>query len=204
MFKMKNKNLKWTSMAMVAMMFAFITSCNNSQQEQDTAEEAENTEMAEGMEMNDMEGMDMAQENEVAASADLAGEPAFLVDYIDIKNALVNDKYEQVKQEATDLQSSLEKSELSEKQRTDLENSISQLAEAQDVKAQREAFAQLSQQLYQAVQNTNLTDKPLYWQNCAMAMGGQGANWLSYEEQVQNPYMGQRMPGCGSVEETIN
>jgi hypothetical protein len=203
MFKMKNSNLKWTSMAMVAMMFAFITSCNNSQQEQSTAEEAENTEMAEGMEMNDMEGMDMAQEKEVAASADLAGEPAFLVDYIDIKNALVNDKYEQVKQAATEFQSSLEDSELSDKQRTDLENSISQLAEAQDIKAQRQAFAQLSQQLYQVVQNSEVTDKSLYWEHCPMALG-KGANWLSYEEQVQNPYMGQRMPGCGSVAETIN
>ncbi|MEX2592013.1 MAG: DUF3347 domain-containing protein [Anditalea sp.] len=201
---MKNSNLKWTSMAMVAMMFAFITSCNNSQQEQSTAKEAENTEMAEGMEMNDMEGMDMGQENEMTVTADLAGEPAFLIDYIDIKNALVNDKYEQVKQAATDLQSSVEESELSEEQRMELKNNMSQLAEAGDIKAQRQAFAQLSQQLYEVVQNKKFTSKILFWQHCPMALDGQGANWLSYEEQVRNPFMGQKMPGCGSVAETIN
>jgi ABC-type oligopeptide transport system substrate-binding subunit len=201
MFKMKNSNLKWTSMAMVAMMFAFITSCNNSQQEQDTAEEAENTEM--GGEMSDMDGMDMTQQEKSTATVDTEGEPAFMQDYIDIRNSLVNDDSGQAKQAASDMQSSLENSELSQEQRNQLKESVSQLAEAQDIKAQRGAFAQLSQQLYQVVQNTDLTDKPLYWQNCAMAMGGQGANWLSYEEQVQNPYMGQRMPGCGSVEETI-
>jgi ABC-type oligopeptide transport system substrate-binding subunit len=201
MFKMKNSNLKWTSMAMVAMMFAFITSCNNSQQEQDTAEEAENTEM--GGEMSDMDGMDMTQQEKSTATVDTEGEPAFMQDYIDIRNSLVNDDSGQAKQAASDMQSSLENSELSQEQRNQLKESVSQLAEAQDIKAQRGAFAQLSQQLYQVVQNTDLNDKSLYWQNCAMAMGGQGANWLSYEEQVQNPYMGQRMPGCGSVEETI-
>lgn len=198
---MKRNNLKWTSMVMVIMLFAFITSCNNGQQEQNTAEE---TEMGEGSEMNDMEGMDMSQQETEAASADLEGEPAFIQDYMEMKNAMVNDQYEQAKQAASELQNSLEESELSQEQRNQLKESVSQLAEAQDIKAQRQAFAQLSAELYQVVQKTDLTDKNLYWQHCPMALDGQGANWLSYEEQVRNPFMGQRMPGCGSVAETIN
>ena len=201
---MKKHNLKWTSMVIVIMLFAFITSCNNGQQEQNTAEESESMEMGEGMEMNDMEGMDMSQQENRTAVVNTEGEPAFLVDYTDIRNALVNDNYEQVKNEASDLQKSLEGSKLSQEQRNQLKESVSKLAEAQDIKAQREAFAQLSGQLYQVVQNTDLTDKTLYWQHCPMALGGQGANWLSYEEKVSNPFMGQKMPGCGSVAETIN
>lgn len=204
---MKNSNFKWTSMVVAIMLFAFVTACNSGQQEQNTAEEAENTEMGEGMEgteMNEMDGMDMSQQENGAAAVDTEGEPAFLVDYIDIKNALVNDNYEQVKQAASDMQSSLEESELSEEHRTDLKNNISQLAEAQDIEAQRQAFAQLSQQFYQVIQNSDVTDKTLYWQHCPMAMNNQGANWLSFEKQVQNPFMGQRMPKCGSVAETIN
>ena len=192
---MKKNNLKWTSMVMVIMLFAFITSCNNGQQEQNTAEETE---------MNDMEGMDMSQqENNTPAAVDTEGEPAFLVDYMEIKNAMVNDNYDQAKQSASEMQNSLEDSGLSQEQRNQLKEIVSQLTEAQDIKAQRQAFNQLSQQLYQVVQNTDVNDKALYLQHCPMAMGGQGANWLSYDEQVRNPYMGQRMPGCGSVKETI-
>lgn len=191
---MKNLNLKWTSMVVAFFLFAFITACNNSQQEQNAAEEVESTEMGD---------MDMSQQRNEAAAVDIEGEPAFMADYMDIKNALVNDNYEQVKQAASDFQKSLEGSELSQEQHNQLKESANQLAAAQDIKAQRQAFAQLSQQLYEVVQNKELTDKTLYWQHCPMALGGKGANWISYEEQVRNPFMGQRMPSCGSVAETI-
>lgn len=204
---MKNNNLKWTSMIVAIMLFGLVTSCNNGQQEQNAAEEVENMEMGEGMEgteMNEMDGMDMPQQENNTEAVNTEGEPAFLVDYIDIKNALVNDNYEQVKQAASDMQNNLEASELNEEQRTDLKNDISQLAKAQDIEAQRQAFAQLSQQLYLVVQASDITDKTLYWQHCPMAMNNEGANWLSFEKQVQNPFMGQRMPKCGSVAETID
>ena len=201
---MKKNSFKWTSMIVAIMLFAFLASCNNGETEQNAAEEVESSEMAEGMEMegtemNDMEGMDMTQQESEVVAVDTEGEPAFLVDYIEIKNALVNDNFEEVKQAAMDLQSSLE-SEYSE----ELNSSLLQLTEAEDIEAQRQAFAQLSQQLYEVVQNKELSNKTLYWQHCPMALGGQGANWLSYEEQVRNPFMGQKMPGCGSVAETIN
>jgi hypothetical protein len=198
---MKKSNVKWTSMIVAVMMFAFVTGCNSSQQEQNAAEETEEMGMADGM--NGMNGMDMAQQENGVTAVNTAGEPAFVVAYMDIKNALVNDNYEQVKQAASQFQKSLADSKLSEEQRNQLKNNAAQLADAQDIEAQRQAFAQLSQQLYQTVKNQDVTDKPLYWQHCPMAMNNQGANWLSYEEQVRNPFMGQRMPGCGSVEETL-
>jgi hypothetical protein len=124
----------------------------------------------------------------------------FLSDYMEVKDALVNDNYEQVKQAVSDMRGSLEGSEFSD----ELDAGIQALANAPDIEAQRQAFAQLSQQLYQVVQNNDVTDKALYWQHCPMAMNNAGANWLSFEKQVQNPFMGQRMPGCGSVQETLN
>ena len=193
---MKKNSFKWTSMIVAVMLFAFLASCNSGETEQN-AEEVESPEMAEGMEM---EGMEMMEEEAEVAAVDTEGEPAILVEYIDIKNALVNDDFEQVKQAAVDLQSSLGESGFSE----ELNSSLQSLIEAEDIEAQRLAFAPLSQQLYEVVQTEELTDKTLYWQYCPMALGGEGANWLSYEEQVRNPFMGQRMPGCGSVAETIN
>ncbi|GAA4429416.1 DUF3347 domain-containing protein [Pontibacter saemangeumensis] len=189
-------------MIVAMMLFTFMTACSSDQQE--AAKETEEMGMADGMEgMGEMEGMDMAQQGNEAAAVNTEGEPAFVKAYMDIKNALVNDNYEQVKQAASDLQEGLESSKLSEGQRSQLMESAGQLAEAQDIMAQRQAFAQLSRQLYQAMKDMKVTDKPLYWQHCPMALDGQGANWLSFEEQVRNPFMGQKMPGCGSVEETI-
>ncbi|PRY13823.1 uncharacterized protein DUF3347 [Pontibacter ummariensis] len=199
---MKKYNLKWTSMIAVIMLLTF-TACNNEQ----AAGEAEGMEMAD--DMGEMEGMghmgemEMMQESETVAAVSTEGEPAFVVAYMDIKNALVNDNYEQVQQAASSLQEGLENSELTEAQQSQLKELAGQLAEAQDIMGQRQSFARLSQELYEVVKNNDVTENKLYWQHCPMALNNQGANWLSFEEQVRNPFMGQKMPGCGSVEETL-
>lgn len=201
---MRKKNLKWTSIAAAVMAFAFITGCNDGQQEQSASEETDTMEMSEemdGMEMG--EGMDMAQQENEAATVSTEGEPVFVVAYMNLKNALVDDNFEQGKQAASDLQKELKGSQLSEDQRNQLVKSAGQIAQAQDIESQRQAFSQLSRELYQAVKSNDVTDKTLYWQHCPMALNNKGANWLSYEEKVRNPYMGQRMPGCGSTQETI-
>lgn len=142
------------------------------------------------------------QQEKIPITADFKHEPAFLQDYMKIKNALVNDDYAQVKQSATAMKKSLEELELNKEQHKELKGVVANLAKAGDIQAQRKQFALLSQHLYQLVQNTNLSDGPLYVQHCSMALGGgQGAIWISHEEQVRNPYMGQRMPGCGTLEE---
>ena len=39
--------------------------------------------------------------------------------------------------------------------------------------------------------------------HCPMANNGKGADWLSKENEVKNPYYGSMMLGCGKVTETI-
>ena len=194
---MKKNNVKWTSMIVAIVMAAFMTACGNNEQEQNTAEDADRMGMA-----DEMDGMDMHQGDEVVATS-TEGEPTFVVAYMDIKNALVKDDYEQAKQAASKMLEGLEDSELSAEQRNQLKENAGQIANAQDIEAQRQAFDQLSQQLYQVVKDKDVTEKTLYWQHCPMAMNNRGANWLSYEEQVRNPFMGQKMPGCGSVKENL-
>ena len=184
---MKNNKLNWTSLIAAFTLFTFISACNNTGKE-------------EGAEMEGMEKM----EEGAMTEANTEGMPAVLVEYINIKNALVKDNYEQARQEAADFQNALGTSDqLTEAQKADLKQSAGKLAQAKDIEALREQFSDLSRKLYQVVQANDLTDKTLYWQHCPMAMKGQGANWLSLEEKVQNPFMGQKMPGCGSVQETL-
>ena len=162
-----------------------------------------NMEMGEGMNGQQMEGMNMGQQDVETSSA--TTNAPILNDYLDIKNALVKDNFEQAQEAVADFQAALEGAEkLSAAQKQNLEQSAAKLAEAKDLASFREQFASLSQQLYQVEQVSDLTNETIYLQHCPMALGGEGANWLSLEEKVQNPYMGQRMPGCGSVQETLD
>lgn len=204
---MKNLSLKWIMGFTAILMLAFTVSCKNSEQEAET-ESSGDMEGMENMEMEDMEDnrtdgmgdMEMNSENK-ASTVNIQGEPQYMVDYIAIKDALVNDNFEQVKKLATSMQESLGDAGL--QPGTELEQSLQSIQNANDINSQRKEFAQLSGTLYQVVKNGDVSDKTLYWQHCPMALNGEGANWLSYEEQVRNPYMGQRMPGCGSVAEKI-
>jgi Cu(I)/Ag(I) efflux system membrane fusion protein len=47
-------------------------------------------------------------------------------------------------------------------------------------------------------------NKKIYNQFCPMANNDKGANWLSFQENIKNPYFGDAMLTCGNVEETIN
>jgi hypothetical protein len=200
---MKTMNLKWTTMIIAIVLFAFVSACNSGNENGATTE-ADEMEMGEGMNGQNMEGMDMSGQQSTTSTA--TTNVAFLNNYLDIKNALFQDKYEQAKQAAADMQQSLDNatdSKLSEAQKQELTQNAAKVAQANDIAALRENFAGLSRQLYQVVQSSELTDQTLYWQHCPMAMNNKGANWLSLEEKVQNPYMGQQMPGCGSVQETL-
>ncbi len=76
------------------------------------------------------------------------------------------------------------------------------MAAAQNIGQQREYFIPLSKDLYELTR----VAKPsgiLYYQHCPMADGGKGANWLSRENAVKNPYYGDRMLTCGKTVETI-
>ncbi|WP_407482208.1 DUF3347 domain-containing protein [Elizabethkingia meningoseptica] len=69
-------------------------------------------------------------------------------------------------------------------------------------KHQREHFVSLSKNLYE-VMKTFTPDKTVYYQNCPMYNHGKGANWLSLEEKINNPYYGKEMPDCGKTIETL-
>jgi Cu(I)/Ag(I) efflux system membrane fusion protein len=43
----------------------------------------------------------------------------------------------------------------------------------------------------------------VYHQYCPMALDSDGAAWLSRNEQIQNPYTPDTMPGCGEVIDSI-
>lgn len=77
------------------------------------------------------------------------------------------------------------------------------IAETKDVKHQREHFMTLSNDIY-ALIKVSKNKTTVYYQFCPMANDGKGANWLSKEKAVRNPYYGSMMLSCGKTVETIN
>jgi len=83
-----------------------------------------------------------------------------------------------------------------------IEVHASTLLKKSDVAEQRKQFGFLSQALINALTAFGV-DGTYYVQHCPMAFDNAGANWLSDEEQIRNPYFGDLMLTCGSVTTTF-
>ena len=84
----------------------------------------------------------------------------------------------------------------------DLAFDTEHIEETKDSGHQRDHFNTLSDNVYQLLRISKY-EQPVYYQHCPMANGGKGANWLSKENAVKNPYFGSQMLTCGKTVETI-
>jgi hypothetical protein len=69
---------------------------------------------------------------------------------------------------------------------------------------QRVAFESLSEEMYQLVQEVGASGTTVYKQYCPMAFDNKGAFWLSADKEIKNPYFGDAMLECGSVQEELS
>ena len=83
-----------------------------------------------------------------------------------------------------------------------MKTDATQMANSKDIKKQRNHFVTLSKEMYSLMKVVKY-DKTVYYQHCPMANDGKGANWLSKENEIKNPYYGSRMLTCGKTVETL-
>lgn len=76
------------------------------------------------------------------------------------------------------------------------------ISDTKDIKHQRDHFTTLSKDIYTLIKAAKF-EVPVYYQFCPMYNDGKGANWLSKENAVKNPYYGSMMLSCGKTVETI-
>ncbi len=76
------------------------------------------------------------------------------------------------------------------------------ISNTKDIKIQRNHFTTLSKDIYSLIKVAKY-EVPVYFQHCPMYNDGKGANWLSKENAVKNPYYGSMMLTCGKTVETI-
>lgn len=84
----------------------------------------------------------------------------------------------------------------------DLSFDAEHISETKDVSHQRDHFTTLSDNVYKLIK-VSKQKAPVYYQHCPMYNDGKGANWLSKESAIKNPYYGSQMLTCGSTVETI-
>ncbi|WP_394772425.1 DUF3347 domain-containing protein [Mucilaginibacter sp.] len=67
---------------------------------------------------------------------------------------------------------------------------------------QREHFDMLSKDMVDLVKLFGAS-QPLFVDHCPMYNNNKGADWLSETKEIKNPYLGTKMPTCGSVKEEL-
>ncbi len=81
-----------------------------------------------------------------------------------------------------------------------LENTGHAIAATKDLEKQRAGFAELGEPMLALVKVAPRTE-PVYLDHCPMFNGG--ADWLSKDRAIKNPFYGSMMLTCGSVKQTI-
>ncbi|PBQ30945.1 mercury transporter [Sphingobacteriaceae bacterium] len=75
------------------------------------------------------------------------------------------------------------------------------IGESKDISKQREHFTTLSQNMYEVMKGIK-PSYTVYLDHCPMFNDGKGANWVSKESAIKNPYYGSQMMTCGKISET--
>ncbi|MFM6975742.1 MAG: DUF3347 domain-containing protein [Sphingobacteriaceae bacterium] len=132
--------------------------------------------------------------------------------YFALKDALVKSDGNTASAKANELVTSIngvQMNQLAEDQHTlwmkvmkNLVFDAEHIGETKSVDHQRDHFNTLSDNMYQLIK-VSKQETPVYYQHCPMANKGKGANWLSKEDAIKNPYYGSRMLTCGKTVETI-
>ena len=143
--------------------------------------------------------MAMSKDSETEISTETVSEKTDLMKklishYTELKNALVSDDFEASKTHYKQVNALL--SEMNSKNFKNVEK----LKSIDDL---RDEFILLSEEIIAFVEKSNPMEETIYIQRCPMADSGEGARWLSFSDQIRNPYYGASMLKCGSVVDSI-
>lgn len=84
----------------------------------------------------------------------------------------------------------------------DLISNAKHIFDTKETSHQRAHLDALTKGMYKLMKVSNYNET-VYFQFCPMANDGKGANWLSTNKEIKNPYYGAQMLSCGKTVETI-
>ena len=83
---------------------------------------------------------------------------------------------------------------LANQQVNEMKTNAAPILQATDLTNMRHSFENISENLYPFLRTIGYEGEKLYWQNCPMAFGDDGANWISNTSEIINPYLGKHHP----------
>ncbi len=168
------------------------------------------------------ENKDTAIATHLQATTDTAGTqtttafPAkeIITGYLQLKNALAKDNGKDAATAGNTMVATLAKVDMKSlpeaqmKSYMDIADDLKEHAEhiganAGKIEHQREHFIMMSKDMADLIKTFGNGGQTLYKDFCPMANDGKGAIWISEVKEIKNPYLGSKMPDCGSVKETI-
>jgi hypothetical protein len=78
------------------------------------------------------------------------------------------------------------------------------MAAEPNLNAKRKEFQIIADAMWTLTQTVQYDGQKLYWHYCPMAFDNSGAYWMSNERLVRNPYFGNEMLECGSVQDSLD
>lgn len=137
-----------------------------------------------------------------------------IAEYIQLKNALTKDNGKEAAAAGNAIVATLAKTDMKSlspeqvKSYSDIVDDLKEHAEhiganAGKIEHQREHFIMMSKDMADFIKAFGNGGEILYKDFCPMANDGKGATWISEVKEIKNPYLGSKMPDCGSVKETI-
>jgi hypothetical protein len=131
-----------------------------------------------------------------------------IASYLELKNALTNDDGDSAAVAAEKLFAALNEMsgdnlpsqhETWTKYHQKLSRETMQIKNAGNIDAQREQFKKVSANMYAVLKSLQGNNTELFYDYCPMAKG----YWISETSAIVNPYLGQSMPTCGSITDTL-
>ena len=187
-----------------AIVLSLFTACNNTDTKTPVITDSSGHAAADTSKMSSTTAMDT--HNKVSVK-DIVNS------YLQLKNALTKDNDKDAASAGNSIVTAFanfQPSSLTAEQSklyTDIQDDAKEHAEhigknAGNIKHQREHFDMLSKDIYQLVKTFG-AGQNLYYDHCPMYNDGKGADWLSENKSISNPYLGKAMPTCGSVKEEL-
>jgi len=134
--------------------------------------------------------------------------------YLLLKDALVESDQQKAVKDANDILIKAEKVDMSlvkdkahifwMEQLKAIQSNGKKIGESEYIEEQRKQFDFLSQALIKSLKVFGVEGDTFYVQHCPMANDNTGADWLSKHENILNPYFGEKMLTCGTVQDTID
>jgi Cu(I)/Ag(I) efflux system membrane fusion protein len=148
----------------------------------------------------------------ISAEAKKAVQPLYK-SYFEFKDALTKDDFNTAKKALLEFEKSFGKINMSifkgdshkvwMNYQTELKKNTLHAKHIKDIKELRMSFEPISNVMIAMTKAFNPLNESAYVQFCPMANNDKGANWLSKENKIVNPYFGASMLKCGEVKEII-